>query len=441
MDWNQAKAWWERQAWPRLHHRPAAAIEPGLYHYQRLQGDWPTRFHLRVDPDGGGLLLANAAEAAYLSPVGVEMAHEVLEERSDAQIVAEIERKYHSAEPGQIATDLARIRAVINDLSRPGDNYPITNLGEAGEAGRVLAAPYRADVVQGEPLVMREILRKLWDYGIPHVSFLAQPQAPASDLPLLVEAAGDLGMVAGVRAVASWLPPEVIQEAALAGLDHLDLLYVSAEAAVHDALTAAGDWETALAAFAQCLALELAPVAEVPLYAGGLPAVRRTMASLHERSVSNLTFFALACPEDDAASQAAGALPARAIPPAAVTITEAAEENGARYIWAPPVRFDPARTLAAQVQAGPRAAGDSAIRVEADGRVYPARGPRACTGSLFTEKWEAIWNHECFARYRGRLAQPKRCPQCPDLPICQADCPQDPAAWSDDTISEGGEAR
>jgi radical SAM protein with 4Fe4S-binding SPASM domain len=179
----------------------------------------------------------------------------------------------------------------------------------------------------------------------------------------------------------------------------------------------------------------------VPLYAGNLADIRRTMAALHEQQVMNLGFCALACPDDDSAAQAAGALPARALPQAAVTITESAEENAVRYIWAPPVRFDVKRTLGEQVQAGPRATGDIAIRVEADGRVFPARGSRACTGNLFTDKWEDIWNHDCFARYRGRLAQPGRCPSCPDLPICQADCPQDPAAWSDDTIHEGGEAQ
>ena len=164
------------------------------------------------------------------------------------------------------------------------------------------------------------------------------------------------------------------------------------------------------------------------------------MQSLDGREVTNLSFFAVACPDGDQAAQAAGALPARALPQVAVTITEAAEETAARYLWAPPVRFDPDKSLAAQVQAGPRASGDIAIRVEADGSVFPARGPRVCTGNLLTDAWEAIWNHDCFARYRGRLAAPGRCPECPDLPLCQADCPKDPQAWSDDSEnSQGGE--
>ncbi len=117
-------------------------------------------------------------------------------------------------------------------------------------------------------------------------------------------------------------------------------------------------------------------------------------------------------------------------------MTEAAEDTQARYLWAPPVRFDNSKSLAQQVRAGPRTAGDIAVRVEADGRVFAPRG-RDCAGNLLTESWEDIWNHECFTRYRQRLQAPTRCSDCPDLEICAADCPKDPRGWSDDT--QGGE--
>ena len=430
--------WLEEHARPRW--LTSEGPKPGIYHYQRQHGEWNTRFHLRVDPDGGGLLLANAAEAAYLSPVGVEMAQQILKERMDVEVLAAVHQRFHSAAPGQMQADLDALRHILDDLALPGDNYPITNLQDprTGERGRKLLAPFRADVVQGDPETMRALLVRLWEAGIPHVTFLAQPKARAQDLPLLVKAASDTEMITGVRAVASWLSPPLIREMREAGLDHLDLLYVSADAALPASLPAAGAHEAVRAALEQCRELGLCPLAEVPLFAGNVTRLRATLESLPALGVTNLSFFALACPEDDQASREAGALPAHSIPQVALTITEASEEAGARYLWAPPVRFDGKRTLAEQVQAGPRAAGDIAIRVEADGSVYPARGRRDCTGNLLTTAWEEIWSHDCFARYRGRLEQPQRCPECPDLPLCQADCPQDPEAWSDD--SQGGEA-
>jgi hypothetical protein len=54
------------------------SIEPGLYHYVWEEGDTYTRFHLRVEGDGEGLLLANASASARLSAAGVLIAKELL---------------------------------------------------------------------------------------------------------------------------------------------------------------------------------------------------------------------------------------------------------------------------------------------------------------------------------------------------------------------------
>ena len=408
--------------------------EPGLYHYEYLEKEWPTRFHLRIDPDGQGLLLANAAQAAVLSASGVLMAKGLLEGRSRDEIVAEVAAAFPGARSEQIAADLAEVQALIADLGMPGDNYPIFNLDDpyAATRSRMLSAPLRADVVATTPEQTQRILQQLWDAGIPHTTILVQPATNVTQIPQLVESTEDLGMIAGLRTVASWLPGDVLEEAANAGLDHLTLVYVSPIAQQHDALTAAGDHDRALRYFARCHEVELCPVAQVPLLRDNVDELDTLIASLGDRGVSNLSFFALACPDDDQAACQAGALPASALPQVATTINEAAENTQARYLWEPPVRFDATKSLSDHITAGPRAAGDVAIRVEADGTVYPPRGPRTAAGNILQDSWEQIWHNPCFTRYRERVAAPTRCADCPDLPICAADCPRDPRGWSDD---------
>ena len=430
---------WRRLLWPVRGVPPPPPVAPGVYPYQRLEGEWPTRFHLRVDPEGSGLLLANAAEAAYLSPTGVLMAQGLLEGQDDTAVTAQVRSAFGGAAPGQVAQDLDRLHQLLDDLAQPGDNYPITDLSDprAGETGRALLAPLRADLTQ-PPLEMgRELLRRLWEAGIPHVTIFTDPQAPAEELPLLVEAAEDLGMLAGLRAPASWLSPQILREAALAGLDHLDLPCVSALGASHDRWAGLADYSALVGAFAQCRELELCPVAEIPLFAGNLAEVPYTVGELRAEGVTNLVFWALACPDGDEPAERAGALAARRLPQVAEEITEASEDTQARFLWAPPVRYDARRSLEEHLRRGPRTAGDVAIRVEADGRVLPPRGPAQTAGNLLSDTWESIWAQEAFRRWRERLAATTRCATCPDLALCAADCPKDPRGWSDDT--SGGE--
>ncbi len=418
--------------------RPASLSvgpKPGLYHYEYLEKEWPTRFHLRVDPDGQGLLLANAAQAAVLSASGVLMVRGLLEGWSKDEIVAEVAAAFPEAGSEQIAADLLEVSALIADLGTPGDNYPISNLDDpyAATRSRILAAPLRADVVPGEPEQTKQILQQLWDAGIPQATILIQPDTVIQIIPRIVESAEDLGMITGLRTLAHWLPTEVLDEAANAGLDHLTLGYVSPIAQQHDALTAAGDHDLALRHFARCHEVELCPVAQVPLFRDNIDELDTLIAELSKWSVTNISFFALACPDDDQAARRAGALPGSTLPQVATTINEAAENAQVRYLWEPPVRFDATRSPNEYITAGPRAAGDVAIRIEADGTVYPARGPRTAAGNFLQDTWEQIWRSPCFARYRERLAAPTRCADCPDLPICAADCPRDPRSWSDDT--------
>jgi radical SAM protein with 4Fe4S-binding SPASM domain len=414
-------------------------VEPGLHPFMKLEGEWPTRFHLRVDPDGGGLLLANAAEAAHLSPVGVMMVHGVLSDLSDEAIAAAVRARFHGGTGTQIASDLEQVRALLDDLRTPEDNYPVTNFGGAAESPdeRRLGAPFQAHVVQGDPEATEPILRALWDAGIPQVTFLAEPGLDASDLVRLVECAGDIGMITGVRAAAGWLSEEQIRAAGMAGLDFLTLVLAHQEPAKHDAVLGAGDHEAFRQAVAVCHDLELCSVAQVPLTDETADEVEEIVEFALVHDTRNFSFFAIACLDGEEEADAAGALPARAMPQVATTVTECAEDADVRFIWEAPVRFDLGRTLADHIIAGPRAGGDVSIRVEPDGTVCPPRGKKLCCGNILEHPWSEIWQHEAFTRYRESVEAPQRCDACPDLELCAAACPKDPAGWADDTENGG----
>ncbi|MGQ9731953.1 MAG: hypothetical protein ACUVX8_11870 [Candidatus Zipacnadales bacterium] len=412
---------------------------PGIYHFTHLENEFPVRLHLRVDPDRRGLLLANAAEAAHLSPVGVLMVHAVLEGYDDPQIIEKVRANFHGSTVKQVTADLSQVRRLITELLTPDDNFPITNFGTAAQTPdeRRLSAPFQAYIPQGPSQQVEPILQKLWEVGVPHVTLLRVPERPATEIVRAVECAEDIGMIAGVRTVAHWLNGKDLRAAAMAGLDFLTLVLAAVDAQEHEALLGPGDHGAFIQSIAICHEMELCPVAQVPLTEGNVDRLDEIIEFACSQDIRNFTFFAVACLDGEETHHAVGALPARTLPQVAVLITECAEEAGARFLWAPPVRFDREKTLADHIAAGPRAGGDVAIRVEIDGTVYPPRGELEPCGNLLQDAWSTIWEHDAFTRYRETVEAPRRCAECPDLVICDAGCVKDPRGWSDDT-SPGG---
>lgn len=412
-----------------------AAVEPGTYHFQDLTGDVVTRFHLRVDPDGGGLLMANAAEAAHLSDVGVLMAHGILSRQSDETIMAQVQNRFEGVSPGTVRDDLDQVHALIADLSTPDDNYPVSNLAdpEMSSWSRALSAPTEADVDQCDPETAREMLMTLWKVGVPHVTWVVNPERDVAEIVRLVELAGDIGMVCGVRTVASWLGDDTVEKAAEAGLDHIDIVYADNDASAHDAVAGDGDRERVTQILEQCRQMEFAAVAVVPIFSGNVDDLAEIIFGGRQEGISNMSFFAMVCPDDDTDCVQAGGVKAKELHQVAAVIEDATLEVQGRYLWLPPVRYDPAVDIREQIRRGPRTAGDLSVRVDGDGEVYAPRGPLKSAGNLLEDKWETIWDDEAFARYRQRLTRPQECIECRELPICAADCPADPKAWSDPT--------
>jgi radical SAM protein with 4Fe4S-binding SPASM domain len=424
-----------KELWDRLFYlRPLAAppaIATGLYHYQRAQDDTFNRFHLRVEPDGSGMLLANATTAARLSPSGVIMAKALLEDKSEAELQSQLAARFRRLENEQWRQDLVRIRSVIDRLT-PESGYPVMNLADAAFSPyeAQLMAPLEATVPLAPPEQLIPLLDRIWQVGIPHVTFLAGRDPQAADLVRAVERAEDLGMIAGVSGRATDLGQgRLLEELAQAGVDHITFLY-AAPAAAHDVLCGEGDYQAANRLLTAVQTNEICPVAEIPLVEMTLPHLRQIVATLQAAGVVNFSFFAIAAGEEVSAEARGGALAAPALRQVATLVEELADELQVRFIWQPPVRYRPDLSLAKQVQNGPRCSGDAAVRIEPDGSVIPPRGPYRSAGNLLRDSWGQIWSHPAFQTYREQVETPTHCDVCPGLAICAVDCPAHEEGWS-----------
>ena len=420
--------------------RPTSAspIEPGLYHAMKEAEGMYTRFHLRVEGDGSGMLIANATAAAQLTPTGVVIVKGLLEGMSEPEILDALQRRFSGATDTMMRDDISRVQSLIQQIVAPGDTYPVFNLEDASVSPRSaqLIAPLQAAVPLAEPERLVPLIDRLWEVGIPHATFWVSPSPDAAALVRAVERAEDLGMIAGVRGRASDLAAgTLLQDLWQAGLDHATVLYTSDDAEIHDALCGEGDHAAALSVFDWLEAEQISAVAEVPLIPETMETLYDTIETLLARGADNLSFVAFAA-LDPASAEAHGVFNADAMVQVATTVEETADRNHARFMWNPPVEIDPALALADQVQAGPRCSGDVAVRVEPDRTVIPPRGPALSAGNLLNDVWDDIWNHEVFRMYRERVEAPTRCDICPGLTICATACPREPEGWARLAASE-----
>jgi radical SAM protein with 4Fe4S-binding SPASM domain len=419
----------ERLLVPQLR-RPAQPPAPGLYPFdQAIDDERTARYHLRVDPDGGGLLVVNATACARLTPSGVLIAHELLRGQAQDVVAQTLAVMFDGAAPDQQRQDIARIHNLLRELAEPGGRYPVFNLVDpsAGAQAARLIPPIEADVPLARPDQIEPLLARLWQAGIAHVTLLAPPSPDPVALLAAVQAATKAGLICGVSGRASDLAGgSLLDDLIAAGLDHLTLAYAAREAALHDSLYGEGDHALAEALYARTKALALADVAQIPLIQATVDDLEATLAHLSGLGVTTVQFFAVAAPNGDDD----GAIPAAAMAQMAADVEEAAEQAEVLYQWQPPVLRQPDLALAAQVRRGPRCSSDVAIRVEPDGAVIPPRGPRRNAGNLLRDDWSTIWQDAAFKAYRSRIERPTHCLTCPGLAICAADCPREPAGWS-----------
>ena len=420
-----------------------AGIRPGLYHFLYELAGEPTRFHLRVDRSGNGLLLADASTAVRLRPSGVILVKGLLEGDDNATLCDRLQRSFGKLPADQAQSDIQRVQGLLHSLSEPEGKYPIFNLADptfSPETAR-MDLPLSADIPLVEPNQMTRLLARMWELAIPHVTILAGDAPDPDALIRAVQRAEDLGMIAGVRGCGTVLGQgSLVRDLAQAGIDHLDVLYLAADGRLHDSIVGPGDHAQAVRVFQLARENDICPVADIALTRATAAVVDDTILSLKQYDTDNAAVYAIATdapmvngttPDTTLANETAdGPLTGDSLVQLAGMMEALADSSGLRVQWYPPVGFQPDISLASHVRSGPRCSGDTAVRIETDGAVVPARGPYRSGGNILADAWQDIDESVAFREYRARVEQDTHCMQCPGLAICTADCPRNRLGWA-----------
>ena len=417
----------------------------GLYHFRREQSDGKTRLHLRIDPDGQGLLVINASRVFHLNPTAAAMAYMELNRVPQEQAVTALTRWYRVSKP-QASQDYAHISGLVAELARPDGACPESELDLETTApfSARPSAPYRMDLAltyrcnndcshcynarpRDYPELSTEqwkaILDRCWQAGIPHIVFTGGEPTLRSDLPELVAHAEHKGQITGINTNARRLSdPAYVEALVKAGLDHVQITLESHDPDIHDGMVASrGAWKQTTAGLRNVLASPLYVMTNTTLLDSNSPFLGETLDFLAETGVPTVGLNALIY--SGRGLNVGHGLPESSLPPLLEIARKKTSARGQRLIWYTPTQycqFDPM-----QLELGVKGCTAALYNmcIEPDGQVIPCQSYYQPLGAMLTTPWDAIWNHALAVSLRERRSIPGECSACQLLPECGGGCP------------------
>ena len=367
---------------------PVQPLPPGNYHYQAPQEDPRNyRLHLRLEPDGNGILIVNAATVLHLNRTAAEYAFHLVQNHPTEHAVRSVASRYRVNEK-QVYKDYQDFQERIDTLIETPDLDPVTYLGfdrQKPFTGEI-TAPYRLDCALtyhlpestdpgAAPLkrVTRElstaewqaVLDKAWQVGIPHIVFTGGEPTLRQDLVELIQYAENHGQVTGLITDGLRLAETAyLDELLLTGLDHLQIILYPEDPVA---------WEAVRNAI-QADIFAAVHLTVTPDNHKEIPALLERLASM---GLANISLSA-SSPELSAELEAA---------------REAAANQDLSLVWNLPVPYSALNPVSLEVEGGliPAGAGRAWLYVEPDGDVLPSQGLTRVLGNFLTNSWEEIW--------------------------------------------------
>jgi hypothetical protein len=367
---------------------PVKTLPIGIFHYQAPpDAQVPYRLHLRLEPDGSGILIVNASTILHLNSTASEYAYHLVMQTPEDQLVKAITGRYRVSQQ-QALMDFQNLKERILSLIYTPDLDPETYLDfdRSTPYTEKITAPYRLDCALTYRLsfvsddflapnkrVIRElateewfsIFDKAWSFGIPHIILTGGEPTLREDLPELISHTESNGQVVGLLTVGvKFSDPGYLNTLLQTGLDHI-MFSVNPENP--------NSW----------IALENVVAADV--FVG----VHHTL-TLHNvmgidqvlQRISKLGIKSMSLTASDPALQES-----------LLQIRNQIAEMGISLVWDLPVpysAFNPV-ALETQVDQPPSGAGHAWLYIEPDGDVLPAQGINQVLGNILQDNWEALW--------------------------------------------------
>ncbi len=367
---------------------PVRPLPPGIFHYQAPpDAPVPYRLHLRLEPDGSGLLIVNASTILHLNQTAAEFAYHLVKQTPEEQLAKEISRRYRVSQ-SQALQDFRMLNDRIITLIHTPDLDPemFLEFERTTPHSQKISAPYRLDCaityrLPGVPdeniapskRVDREltteewcaVFDKAWGLGIPHIILTGGEPTLREDLPALIAHTEANGQVVGLLSDGLKLVDNAYLQTLLqTGLDHLMLSLKPEDENSWDALS-------------NVLSADLFVVVHLTLSPQNQSVFSQTLERLAQLGVKSISITA----SDPSLHQSL------------IQYRNQVATLGLSLVWDLPVPYSTFNPVALETKADQPAegAGHSWLYIEPDGDVLPAQGINQVLGNILRDPWNTIW--------------------------------------------------
>lgn len=438
-------------SWKKLNNKDAKplktrlGIKPGLYHFRRETPKEKTRLHLRMDPDSHGTLVINANQILHLNPTAAQICYYHLNGLNTLEIKKRMDQTWEDGKD-RITSDIEKITRDIKSFIH-SNGKPIIPASEV-EINAPYSlhplAPYRMDLAltyrcnndcphcynartRNYPELSTEkwktILDRLFELSIPHVIFTGGEPTLREDLAILIHHAESLGLITGLNTNARRLSnPEYVKELVDAGLDHIQITLESHNPQIHDEMVnSSGAWRQTVAGIKNALAGSLFVMTNTTMLQNNYREMDQTLDFLAQLGVPTIGLNALIYAGKG--KDVGTGLAEDQLEPLLSTAREKTEQNGQRLIWYTPTLYCRFNPLEHDLGVKGCTAALYNMCLEPDGGVLPCQSYYQQLGSILSDPWEKIWEHELAVRLRNREYLPQKCRSCHLAEECGAGCP------------------
>lgn len=365
-----------------------APIPSGLFHSMGPEDSpKPYRLHLRLESDGSGVLIVNAATVLHLNPTAAAHAYEWVRGASEEAAARAVVQRYRVG-LRRARRDQQRLRQQVLALVTTPELDPVQFLGldRREPQGARPSAPYRLDLALTyrlgpggalDPLARKcvdrelsteewiRILTSAWEAGIPHVTFTGGEPTVRPDLVTLIAHAESLGQVTGLLTDGRRLTdPPTMEALSQAGLDHILVALQPDDPTTVNGLRAA-------------LASDVFTAAHLTLTPEAAPRARESLRQLAALGLGSLSLSA----SDRTPELAQQLSDAR----------EFAATLGLDLVWDLPAPYSAINPINLELDMPASSTPRTCLYVEPDGDVLPAQGVDRVLGNALRDAWPSLW--------------------------------------------------